>query len=547
MIKKFAILSLFLPFVLASCSSDEPGKNGDNGKDLGYVAVNIVQPNQADVRAANSGFEYGNDTENFAKDALFFIFDGSGNILSTNGAQRKTLNGHGEGNNPEVERIYNAVLLINGENEKPNNTKQIVCVLNAPDKFEEGISSISNLKDKIDAYGTHSKGTFIMSNSVYKNGDTEVFATQITEEYIKTSESEALTDPVNIYVERVVAKIQVETQQASEGGFSNTDAQVTIDGEQKTFKIKITGIEIANIAEKSYMFKNIADIATTEDMSFDWNWNDVTNKRSYWETVPTKDKGMTFANKSYTQITSTNPITNINELTGDKKYIEYVQPNTTKGQNTAVLVTAELTNEDGSAINDFVYIRGGYTTDEGAKNVVATYLAAKDFYKKVGDNTYRQLEATDLEWKNGHDDSSITGLKDYEVIAQLKNDMIIYHFDGTPYTNGTSAVNTALKEATSYRARVYTKGMCYYFVPIDHTSVAKAYGYTGTKTYNGVVRNHIYKLTLQSIQGLGTPVFDPKDVIIPDKPSDENMYYLAAKINVLAWRLATQNVNFQGQ
>jgi len=545
--KKFAILSLFLPLLLASCSSDEPGNKGENGKDCGYVAVNIVQPNSADVRAS-AGFEYGSETENYAKEALFFIFDASGNILESSGVQKKTLNGYGEGSSPEVERIYNAVLLIDGVTTKPTDTKQIVCVLNAPSGFETGISSLSDLKNKIDEYGTHTKGTFIMSNSVYKTDNKEVFATQINDSDIKTSESEALRSPVKIYVERVVAKIQVETQQSAEGGFTNTDVQVTIDGEQKTFKIKITGIEIANIAEKSYMFKNITDITTTEAMNFDWNWNDPQNQRSYWETVPTKEKGMTFANKSYNTITTQNPITNISDLTGNNKYIEYVQPNTTNGQNTAVLVTAELTDADGKAINDFVYIRGGYTTQSGAKNVVATFLATKGYYKKTGDNKYTQLDEGDLVWKNGHDDSSITGLKDYEVIAQLANaDMTIYDVNGQEITNGVTAVNNDLKAATNYKARVYTAGKCYYFVPIDHKSVAQANGYTGTKSYNGVVRNHIYKLTLQSIKGLGTPVFDPQDVIIPDKPNDEDMYYLAAKINVLAWKLATQNVNFEGQ
>lgn len=543
--KKIGLLSLFLPFLLASCSSDEPASsnNGGNAKGCGYVAVNIVQPKSETVRAESTGFEYGTDDENTADEALFFIFDQTDNILADNGAQRLKLNGSVEGSTPGVERIYNAVLIISGVDQKPTNAKKIACVLNAPAGFETGVTTLDDLKNKIDDYGAHTSGTFIMSNSVFKGADgQEVLATTIEDSDIKTTEALALAQPINIYVERVVAKIRVETEQvAGEGtGFKNTEgANVTIDGVQHNYKIRITGIEIANIAEKSYMFKNMTAINTG------WTWvNEPSNNRSYWETVPAVggENGLTFSNKSYNNIAQDG--FDIMSLTGDQKYIEYVQPNTYNQQKTAVLVTAELTEADGSAIETFVYIRGGYTTPAGAKNVVASYLASQGYYKKTGTNSYVQLGADDLTWKNSHDDNTITGLKDYEVIAQLANDNIeIYNLKGEKIENGATVVNNTLKSATNYRARVYTSGKCYYFVPIDHSAVAGA----AAGTYEGVVRNHIYSLTLQSIKGLGTPVFDPQDIIIPDKPSDEDTYYLAAKINVLAWKLATQNVNFEGQ
>jgi len=541
MINKISILLLFLPFLLVSCSNDEPGNNGE-GENYGYVAVNIVQPRSGNVRAA-SDFEEGSETENFAKEALFFIFDNDGYLI-TGGKQRRKLNGVGTSTapNPEVERIYNAVLIIAGETVNPTTSKQIVTVLNAPSGFETGITKLSQLREKIGEYNAHTEGTFIMSNSVYKEGNSEVCATPITDADIKKSESEALAHPVEIYAERVVAKIRVETDP---NGFKNTDgANVIIDGESRNFKIKITGIEIANIADKAYMLKNINGIGTNAE----WNWVwDANNKRSYWEIVPTSALGMTFSNKSYNDIAVAD--FDINGLAGDNKFIEYVLPNTPAGDTdpmTSVLVTAELTDASGNGIDTFVYIRGGYTTYEGAMNVVASYLAGQGYYKKTSNNKYRQLEPSDLVWKNGHDDNTITGLKDYEVIAQLADaNMKIYNIDGTEISNGAAEVNNKLKSATTYRARVYTGGKCYYFVPIDHSGVAGSTVEAGK--YKGVVRNHIYSLTLQSIKGLGAPVFDPKDVIIPDIPKDTEAYYLAARINVLPWRLVTQNINFGGQ
>ena len=44
------------------------------------------------------------------------------------------------------------------------------------------------------------------------------------------------------------------------------------------------------------------------------------------------------------------------------------------------------------------------------------------------------------------------------------------------------------------------------------------------------------------VEGLGTPVYDPDEVIeIFEKPTDEE-YYIAAKIQILKWNIVSQNV-----
>lgn len=62
---------------------------------------------------------------------------------------------------------------------------------------------------------------------------------------------------------------------------------------------------------------------------------------------------------------------------------------------------------------------------------------------------------------------------------------------------------------------------------------------------NGIVRNHVYDLSLNSQKGLGVPVFDPDREIIPDTPQDEDGYYIAARINILKWKVVSQDVNFE--
>jgi hypothetical protein len=49
-------------------------------------------------------------------------------------------------------------------------------------------------------------------------------------------------------------------------------------------------------------------------------------------------------------------------------------------------------------------------------------------------------------------------------------------------------------------------------------------------------------LSVNSISGLGTPVYDPSEKIeFFDKPTDEE-YYIAAKIQILKWNMVSQDV-----
>lgn len=76
----------------------------------------------------------------------------------------------------------------------------------------------------------------------------------------------------------------------------------------------------------------------------------------------------------------------------------------------------------------------------------------------------------------------------------------------------------------------------YYYIPINHL------GKVGSVAECGIVRNHWYKVTLNSITGLGTPVYDKDKTIDPTTPKDENTY-LAARVNVLQWRVVSQKVD----
>ena len=236
---------------------------------------------------------------------------------------------------------------------------------------------------------------------------------------------------------------------------------------------------------------------------------------------------------------------------GNYCFTQYILPNTFEKTgdviNTSIMVAAHLTETvDGTTKNaDLVWIRGGYTTDKGALNVIASAVQTKfAYYKKTGESSYKELEFSDFEWKGE------TGVG-YSCYAQLKTefgtDNKIYEFTGvTPaeVTDGVSKVNNYLKSKdNSLYARKYTDGKSYYFVEIEHVA-ATGSGETATPAINGIVRNHIYDLTLNSIAGPGIPVFDPADKNIPQEPEGENLYFLGARVNVLDWRIVSQGVEF---
>ena len=82
-------------------------------------------------------------------------------------------------------------------------------------------------------------------------------------------------------------------------------------------------------------------------------------------------------------------------------------------------------------------------------------------------------------------------------------------------------------------------GRTYYYVELEHNSADANAAF-------GVVRNHSYKLTLDGIKGLGTPVPNPNKVIIPEKPGDDHSEtYISAKIQILSYRVVSQNVTLQ--
>lgn len=572
--RTLAILLLLLSVLFTACQSDEPaiddGGGKTDGKDLGYIAVNIVQPASVGSRAGGTdntepntgGFEFGSEEENTAKDATFFIFDNSG----CKSVQTITLDkGDRTGETtPAVECIYKAVLVIDGIKNEEKYGGEIFCVLNAPSNIksmQQSAVTKNELMGKIGAFGG-TKGAFVMTNSAYKENEAEVCGTTFTANDLKKSAADAIKEPIKIYVERVVAKVIAKKGSSFNQGVGNPAEKGQTPDSLQDLTIKITGIEIANIADKAYLFKNLGGT---------WpSWSavhDVTNKRSYWETTPPIEgtNALGFTNKSYLNITNnqTAPTDNVySEQTNLSLSDCYILPNTTSGKETAILVTAQLMKGEGDDAKpvNLVWIKGGYFLDYSAKSLVCTYLNSHNYAIKtvttVSDtqNTeYRTINPGDLEWSQKNGDSPITALKPYQACAQVKSDLIVVKYNFDTKTGITSegndqvkSVNDFLAETNSYYAEVFKDGLCYYYKNIEQTPVLGTSWESEQNKKDGVVRNHVYYLSLDGINGIGTAVFDPTKDIIPERPNHDDLFYLAASVRVLKWKVVKQSISFEG-
>ncbi len=86
----------------------------------------------------------------------------------------------------------------------------------------------------------------------------------------------------------------------------------------------------------------------------------------------------------------------------------------------------------------------------------------------------------------------------------------------------------------------FNKGLMYYTVPVEHLATSNTNSIV--EGQYGVVRNHWYRLTVNSVSKFGRGIADPNEVIVPGE--EEVYYYLGADLNVLAWKMVNQTVGF---
>lgn len=569
---------------MISCSNEDPmnGGNSENGE-VSYLAINIVQTPEASSRAEgdqiqgapdNATYEEGLAKENHVESVRFYFFKADGTAASVVNGTKSYYDwtpSSEAGSMPNVEKVLTATIVLTNAKEPEDNISkdgypaQVIAVLN-PNTTELGAAnlSMSTLRAKMEDYASKANAanpTFVMSNSVYLNGTTRIASSTIAAENVGTDPSTALANPVNIYVERTVAKVRLNyatTFQPNADGLiplkDKDDNPLTtkVGDDDKPIFLKVNGWNVTATTAKGYLSKHVQASWASEPAASGfgtWQWNWAPYFRCFWAQNPAfNDAGQ--------QYFSFNDITNNYTIGGEKNYL-YTNENagsqgaegddssdyTERKFPTQVIIAGQLVDATGSPLEVAEYAGSRFV---GESNLLATMVNFVNLYKITtvdGATVYTKITPADVKlitaFENGSAQEGQDNKGRYYVELALTDAATASQW-AISNLEGSSAVSAdQIKNALRSvgHAKLWKTGMTYYYFKIQHL------GNEGKAGNYGVVRNHIYDCSITNIAGLGTPVYDPNQTIWPEKPEPEEDAYIAAKINILSWRVVNSNVN----
>ena len=585
--RKFKLYSAALAGLLAlgACSSSDDldgGTSGENKGNTSYLTVNINSVGAAPTTKATRGeydatdkngnkgsYEDGEGAESAINKVRFYFFntDGSPYILNSAGegvleqknnyVDVKMEKGTNDSDHA-LETITQAKLVLNGESNLAPASMLTVVNPDATDGLlGESAQRFSVLRTGKEGSTWKNQDGFVMSNSVYQEAGVAVCSTQLAGK-LSTSAEAAKEKPVDVYVERVLAKVTAnidENAKTSDG--DNTWVKVNSEQYAGTWRTKVGTLSIAQNdgSSKSYpvyawiqgwgvadrngkaeLYKQIKVGEWTDATLGIKPWNTSDFKRCFWSNSCAVNNDNPLQNTAYNSYT--------NKM---GEGAEYVMPNTPleipnnpyESQLTKLLVAVKLGYQDDGGTwkpAEICEYKGQEILGaDQVKNLILKENA--HFFIKDG-NEYKNMTADNIEFVTSNK------LKDYQVVAQLKGveKLYIISDDGLAANEKVSASYTEMSVADVNQMlaenpiEIRNQGDAYYYTPIKHL------GKEGSLGEYGIVRNHSYKVTINSIKGFGTPVYDPNKVIVPTQPSDDKSY-LAAKVNVLSWRVVNSSVD----
>ncbi len=572
------LISIALLSLAVACSKENVTSNQGGSDANQYMAVDIAMSVGSSTKAP-SDYRDGSEAESTVnvKNSIFLFYDAYGNFL-TSGVISATEGSVDENGNLKlttnnqsgyVEKESKAVIVLGPTRLRP---ALVLAVLNYDNCDALRNLSLADAHTQVDKRDISTEaGKFTMTNSVYVDGKNIVNATPIAASSVKETKEEALKTPVQIYVEREVAKVNMKAKdglkQTAEGKicFETPNAESVLDGVKVSARIVVDGWAANAFNTTSYLVKDIpTSWLVTNPFA---NWYDEAAKRTFWAQDPNysgseeyvfgctpEDEPGTYKNVKYLSWNDAakNKVDSYNymyENTTDKASAR-VNGGELANVPTILIAAHVETAKTGAAWErQDIYKFGGlfytdeslrnyaaeqilkgklhweYTTVEGLKkaSVLPDQVIAK-FVANVVDNSGSvkvEVEALTAPaegaklMKEGEPASEIESANWAKTVEDI--------------LNGENGFNIAKKELVCFK-----NGMCYYQVPIKHNQAAEDVAY-------GTVRNHIYELTLSKIAKIGNPVFNPEEKLVLI-PGEEKNYYVSAELKVLKWRVITQDV-----
>ena len=562
--RNLLFMSVLASLFLVGCSQKEIVPGGeDNGKGSGSSFINVNLVSYGNGTRAISPYEDGTDEENKVTKVRFYFF------TETGGPANVKLNGSAyvnyydwtpgkddvnPGSNPDIEKKLSATIVIRtpAGDQVP---QRIAAVLNPTENAKS--RSLSELQSVAADYANGNftrEGQFVMFNSVYAEGSDEIVTQPILAKNLCTTEADAKDNPVTLYVERSVAKVSLGFGDLLDSNhrmqIKDKDGNAVkvpgVDGQQINVYLEIKGWGLTAETDKGRLVKKI-------DASWDGNWWKG-SYRSFWA-INAENAANQY--HKYTDIPemdwTTPPHLYTNENAGQ---LAGKQLNKTK-----FIINGNICDENGNALTlvrhlgvHFADVTSSSDENENFKSLKNSILkrleaSGKKYYVKEttgeSDNaltTFRQIDAGDIKIVKADQKTQEDSNNNCYVYAQLTDAAanLIWYTNNEPSvenpTASASDINNALKNKDVVDwGLVWNSGMTYYYDEIKHITDSKM---------TGVVRNHIYKVNITKIAGLGTPVYDPEEVIYPEKP-EKNDHYIAAEIKILSWRVVTDNYELE--
>ena len=323
-------LGIMGALALSACSSEEgmPDKTPTGDGEPRFMSVSIRNANPNTRAGGNQTtdsdgriFEEGYDSENNIKSLRFYFFDGNGNpiAIQTNGRnyyEPEEIDNNGTSDMPNVEKVLNAVIVINSsDNQIGSKIKKMVAVANhkaiagklgADNLSLSQLQAIIGSETELNVAADPATGFVMTSSSFVDANGNPSCAAEISEANIRQSKEEALNYPVDVYVERAVAKVRVkaawdntmsvrtdvkyngETYTAialtSKNADGTTTKKITVDNTENGAQVYaiFRNWELWWTADRSYLFKKIDNWYSQLG---DW-WNHYSYHRSYWAENP---------------------------------------------------------------------------------------------------------------------------------------------------------------------------------------------------------------------------------------------------------------------
>lgn len=541
-----------LSALMVGCSSDDltnepiPTEGPANGETIsGYLNVNINLPTVSATGAraldqSNDQFDDGEPSEYAVNCAHLVVFDTDNEATATITSVKafddlKPWNTDAS-TTDNITSSAKSVIKIDAPQTSAN--LGVLVVLNdenASTHFPVG-TTFKELFDAARILGDdileNSTG-FMMTNApLYDNGSAKTLVSINPNAIYNTRKEALMATPKDVFVERVVAKVNVTTTTDLQNSITidtKNDTEIT----KKTYKATIVGWGLDITNKKSYPVRNVSDFAT---------WKGLTNGTRFYSQTTGLNRIFWAIDPNYNGLGTDGTIdNNFNKITSvadatDLDAPAYILENTfdvshmIRTQTTRAIIRATFA-PDGADAKTFYTVGSSNTIyDINGMQTLVKQNAAQILEGKSDPTKYSFAPNTSVSGSAGEHSIQLGDVKYNDTNLNATEIEALNNQIGTIYT--------------------YKDGICYYVARIQHFGNKYTPWNPGDATYGnddadgkylgryGVVRNNWYELQVSAIKHLGSPTIPTA----PETPDDENQYYLTFKVNIHSWAKRVQNV-----